>query len=77
MPDCVNIHQAKTHLSRLLKRVAAGEEIVIASSGKPVAKLVPVAGSEARRPGSAAGLIALKDDFNAPLPDEVLDSFER
>ncbi|MGA7569550.1 MAG: type II toxin-antitoxin system Phd/YefM family antitoxin [Candidatus Aquilonibacter sp.] len=73
----VNIHEAKTHLSRLLEDVAAGEEIVIAKAGKPVAKLVPI---EAERPrirfGLLAGMGTVPDDFDDPLPDEVLAAFE-
>ncbi len=73
----VNIHEAKTHLSRLVERVLAGEEIVIARAGKPVAKLVPVEKRTARRtPGSARGRIQMSDDFDAPLPDELQRHFE-
>ena len=73
----VNIHEAKTHLSRLLRRVSAGEEIVIARSGRPVARLVPIAPPPtARRPGTARGRLVLRDDFDAPLPEEELDRFE-
>lgn len=78
MGEMVNVHEAKTHLSRLLERVRLGEEITIAKAGKPVARLVAVEGSRKRRvPGSAKGTISYADDFDAPLPDEVLDSFER
>jgi len=72
----VNIHEAKTHLSRLLERVAMGEEVIIAKAGKPVAKLVPV--KEARRKfqfGSAKGEFVVPDDFNDPLPKEIEDLF--
>lgn len=73
----VNIHEAKTHLSRLISRVALGEEIVIAKAGKPVAKLVPyTADLKQRTPGLDAGLVKIADDFDAPLPDEVLRDFE-
>lgn len=73
----VNVHEAKTHLSRLIERVLAGEEIVIARGGTPVAKLVPIDRRAARRtPGSARGRIRLADDFDAPLPDEVIREFE-
>lgn len=73
----VNVHEAKTHLSRILDRVSAGEEIIIARAGKPVARLVPLkAKRKARVPGSYAGRIEIADDFDAPLPDEVLDDFE-
>ena len=70
-----NIHEAKTHLSRLLLRVAGGEEIVIAKAGKPVAKLVPVESKPQRLIGQDDGLFDIPDDFDAPLPDEVLALF--
>jgi prevent-host-death family protein len=71
----VNIHEAKTHLSRLLQRVAAGEEVTIARSGVPVARLVAVE-SKAKRPlGFARGEIWIADDFDAPLPDDLLAAF--
>jgi prevent-host-death family protein len=69
-----NVHEAKTHLSRLLERVAAGEEIIIAKSGRPVAKLVRVA-VEPRRPGRLKGRIRVGPDFDDPLPEEVLAAF--
>jgi prevent-host-death family protein len=72
----VNVHEAKTNFSKLLQRVAAGEEIIIAKAGVPVAKLVPV---EQKRPkrklGLYSGEIWIADDFDAPLPDDVLASF--
>lgn len=72
----VNVHDAKTHLSRLLRRVAAGEEIVIARAGVPVARLVPVTGRPERRFGIDRGLFEVPDDFDAPLPEAVLRDFE-
>jgi len=72
----VNIHEAKTHLSKLLRRVTAGEEIVIARAGKPVARLVPVA--EPPRPrelGRDRGKIWIADDFDT-LDPEILADFE-
>lgn len=72
----VNMHEAKTHLSRLVERVRAGEEIVIARSGTPVAKLVPY--NEERKPrvpGSMAGMFEVPDDFDDPLPLEILKGF--
>jgi len=73
----VNVHEAKTHFSRLLARVAAGEEIVIARAGKPVAKLVAVEEKAKRRlPGMDAGKIWIADDFDAPLPPEIQKYFE-
>jgi prevent-host-death family protein len=65
----VNVHEAKTHLSRLLDRAHAGEEIVIAKSGKPYARLVPLAGRQPKRePGTLASLVAIGDRFFDPLP---------
>lgn len=69
-----NVHDAKTHLSRLLERVAQGEEIIIAKSGRPVAKLVRVA-VEPRKPGRLKGRIRFAPDFDAPLPEEILAAF--
>ena len=71
-----NTHEAKTHLSRLLKRVQAGEEIVIANRGVPVAKLVPAKKGDAKSlMGSEAGRVIIADDFDAPLPPEILAGF--
>jgi len=73
----VNIHEAKTHLSRLLQRVAEGEEVTIARAGVPVAKLVPVEVKKNVRPlGFARGQIWVADDFDAPLPDYLLAAFQ-
>ena len=72
----VNVHEAKTHLSRLLLRVAGGEEIVIARAGKPVARLVPIEPKPQRVIGQDDGLFEVPDDFDAPLPDEVLALFQ-
>jgi prevent-host-death family protein len=71
----VSIHEAKTQLSRLLRRVSAGEEIIIAKDGKPVARLVPV--SDPRRLGTDKGRFVIPPDFDAPLPDDGLADFER
>lgn len=73
----VNVHEAKTHLSELLKRVEGGEEIVIARAGQPVAKLVPLRKrTDPREPGGWEGKVWIAPDFDAPLPDEILDAFE-
>ena len=73
----VNIHDAKTHFSRLITRVESGEEIIIAKAGKPVARLVPLTGGiEQRVPGTAKGRLVIKEDFFEPLPEEVLKDFE-
>ncbi len=69
-----NVHDAKTNLSRLLERVAQGEEIIIAKSGRPVAKLVRLA-VEPRKPGRLKGRIRMRADFDEPLPDEVMAAF--
>lgn len=73
----INIHEAKTTLSKLLRRVQAGEEIVIAKSGHPVARLVPLADAPRERElGFAAGQVGVAADFDAPLPSDVLAGFE-
>jgi prevent-host-death family protein len=73
----VNIHEAKTHLSRLLNRVASGEDVVIARAGRPVARLVPVAPPAGERVlGSEKGKFVVPEDFDAPLPEEILAEFE-
>jgi prevent-host-death family protein len=74
----VNIHEAKTHLSRLLDRVAAGEEIVIAKAGQPVARLVAIKPVRQRRtPGTYKGRVKLGADFDKPLPEDLLKRFEK
>jgi prevent-host-death family protein len=73
----VNIHEAKTHLSRLLEQVRLGEEVIIAKAGKPVARLVAFSEKPKRRvPGSARGQIWIAEDFDAPLPPELQKFFE-
>ncbi len=73
-----NVHEAKTHLSKLLERTADGEEIIIARAGVPVARLVPIIAPSAERPlGSERGAVLIADDFDAPLPPDLLDAFER
>lgn len=76
--EIVNIHQAKTNLSRLLSRVELGEEIVISNRGIPIAKLVPFRTSLDRRSslGQDRGMFTVPDDFNAPLPEDILVAFE-
>ncbi len=77
MATHINVHEAKTHLSRLLARVEAGEELVIARGGQPVARLVPIRPARAPRvPGTARGRVVVGPDFDAPLPEETLRSFE-
>jgi prevent-host-death family protein len=73
----VNVHEAKTHFSKLLERVAAGEEVTIAKAGKPVARLVPFAAPGKRPLGLDAGKdFYIADDFDGPLPDDILADFE-
>lgn len=72
----VGVHEAKTHLSRLLRRVAEGEEVVITSGGRPAARLVPVEPPESRTFGLDRDLIRVAEDFDAPLPAELIASFE-
>ena len=76
MDKPVNIHEAKTHLSRLIERVEAGEEITLARAGRPVARLVPVGRSrEPRRPGIWKGRVWMAPDFDGPINDEIADEF--
>ena len=71
----VNLHDAKTHLSELVGAAAAGEEIVIAKAGKPLARLVPLEHPEPRRPGQAKGRVTAA--FFEPLPDDELERWEQ
>ena len=73
----INIYAAKTHLSRLIDQVNAGEEIVITRHGRPVARLVPAAATQPkRRLGTLRGEVWIGKDFDEPLPDDLLDLFE-
>ena len=72
----VNIHEAKTHFSKLLERVRLGEEVIVAKAGQPVARLVPVqTPPKQRQPGSARGMIEIGEDFDAPLPPDIARAF--
>lgn len=74
--ETINIHEAKTHLSRLLERVASGEEIIIAKAGKPIARLIAYGTKRGqRRGGQWRGMVNLGDDFDAPLPRSVAEAF--
>ncbi len=74
----INVHEAKTHFSRLLARVSNGEEIIIAKAGKPIARLIPIVQRPGKRiAGSAAGKVFVADDFNAPLPESIVSAFEQ
>ncbi|MEE9328395.1 MAG: type II toxin-antitoxin system Phd/YefM family antitoxin [Cocleimonas sp.] len=71
----INIHEAKTHLSRLLESIIEGDEVVIAKHGKPIARLIPFETKPTiRKPGALKGEIKMKDDFDAPLPDDIAES---
>lgn len=72
-----NVHAAKTHFSRLVDEAAAGGEIIIAKAGKPVAKLVPLTPPRPKRQlGVLQGVAVIPPDFDAELPDDVIDAFE-
>jgi prevent-host-death family protein len=76
MAGTFNLYEAKTHLSELVERAAAGEEIIIAKAGKPRARLVPLATERPQRePGQLKGQIWIADDFDDPLPPEILRGF--
>jgi prevent-host-death family protein len=78
MAVMVNIHEAKTNLSKLLARVGAGEEVIITNAGVPVARLVPITPKPSeRKPGRLAGKATIAPDFNDPLPAEILAEFEK
>ena len=73
----INIHEAKTQLSRIAEDVAAGEEIIVAKAGKPKMKLVPIdSGKKEIKFGALKGKVQISNDFDAPLPPEILDAFE-
>ncbi len=72
-----NVHEAKTHLSKLIEQVLKGEDVVIARAGKPVVRLVRFAQeNKPRRGGQWAGLARIADDFDAPLPNDIASGFE-
>ena len=74
--ETFNLYEAKTNLSQLVERAAAGEEIIIAKAGRPLARLVPMSKRRAPRPlGLFKGEIAIRDDFDAPLPDALATAF--
>lgn len=77
MRTIINIHDAKTHLSRIVDEVAAGAEVIIAKAGKPLAKLTPLSVPVTKKKlGLLKGKVKVPDDFNAPLPEDVLAAFE-
>ena len=72
----VNMHEAKSTLSKLVEEAEAGEEIILARAGQPVVRLVPVRAGKPRQLGQWKGRVRMADDFDAPLPDDVLAGFE-
>ena len=72
----VNVHEAKTHLSRLIDECERGEDIVIARGGKPAVRLVPIGNDAPLIIGLLKGQFTIPDDFDDPLPDDILDMFE-
>lgn len=78
MSNVVNIHEAKTNLSRIVDEVAAGAEVVIAKAGKPMARLIPINPQvRAKHLGLLKGKIRVPDNFNEPLDERILAEFER
>ena len=74
----VNIYEAKSKLSKLINQVIAGEEVIVAKSGKPVARLVPFEKPlQNRKPGSAKGKLIISEDFDSPLPEDILKGFNK
>lgn len=77
MDTIINIHEAKTHLSKIVDEVAGGAEVIIAKAGKPMARLSPMhAPTRPKRLGILKGKIEVPDDFDKPLDDEVIADFE-
>lgn len=76
MAKTVNMHEAKTHLSKLVEEAEAGEEVVLARAGKPVVRLVPVRPLRKRKLGQWKGKVRMSKDFDAPLPEDVLREWE-
>lgn len=77
MSTVINIHEAKTHLSRIIDKVAAGEEVIIAKAGKPMARLTPITPrARKKKLGLLKGKVRVPDDFNAPIDAELLGHFE-
>lgn len=77
MSNVINIHEAKTHLSRIVDEVAGGAEVIIAKAGKPMARLTPItAPARKKKLGLLKGKVKVPDDFNAPLDADVIAHFE-
>jgi prevent-host-death family protein len=78
MTQAINLYEAKTNLSKLVERAAAGEEIIIAKAGRPLARLVSLKqSSKPRVPGQLKGRIFIAPDFDAPLPEDIASVFRR
>ncbi len=75
MSKIINIHEAKTNFSKLLKRAENGEEIVISKAGHPIAKIISLKNKKNRKFGTAKGKVIIHDNFNAPLPDDIMENF--
>lgn len=74
----VNMHEAKTHLSRLANRAISGEEIVIAKNGVPLLRLMPIGNTgKERKPGLSKGSASFSDDFTDPMSDDIVKEFEK
>jgi prevent-host-death family protein len=77
MAEIINIHEAKTHLSRIIDEVAAGGEVIIAKAGKPMARLTSLSGEpRPKKLGLLKGKLKVPDDFNEPLDDATIAAFE-
>ena len=77
MSKVITLHEAKTHLSRIVDEVAGGAEIIIAKAGKPMARLAPITHrARKKKLGLLKGKVNVPDDFNTPLDEEVIDQFE-
>jgi len=76
MSHIINIHEAKTHLSKIVDEVAAGAEVIIAKAGKPMARLSPISAPAPKKLGLLKGKIKVPDDFNESLDEEVIAEFE-
>ncbi len=74
--ETFNVHEAKTHFSRILAQVQAGHEVIIAKAGQPIARIVPIRTPRVREPDGERGTMWVAEDFDTPLPDDLLDRFE-
>jgi len=73
----VNMHEAKTHFSRLVTKALAGEEVIVAKNGNPLVRISAISAPEGvRTPGLSKGAAKVAEDFNDPLPDSILNDFE-